>query len=169
AGSIHMQHRDQYRLKLFDIELARWMNRVEPLASNLDELSYEGCEHCLKALGKATRRGRKLLHDWDESGLEEAQGGGASGARLRSALAACDELRKGVIARQARTVVATVRPLGDEALPDSPCAALDSRFEVFNARAELGQFTASLRELEAEHARLQARAEVTAHVPGVLS
>jgi hypothetical protein len=51
----------------------------------------------------------------------------------------------------------------DEVLRSAPAVSL-RQFDLFNARAAVGEFSVALKELEAEHARLQSEEEMARQV-----
>lgn len=168
SREFYVRHRDGHRLKLFEIELARWINEVEPLSERLDRLSYHSCERRLETLEGLRARGQSMAEDWRLAGLDPVEGGPQAAARLHNALAAADELRQALIARQAQAVLEGVRPATVFSQSPSAVPALHERFEQFTARSEVGQFRLELDELEAQHQRLRSELDAVTQVQRAL-
>ncbi len=159
AERIYPAHRDRYRIKLFEIDLVRWMNAVEPYGYGGEGLSFEGCERRLTDLATLQQRGEDLRSSLSQSGIA-AEVRIPFAARLEQGLALCERFRQSLITRQTLTVVAGASAVReDAALAGTP--PVEDRLNDMGARAEIGQFAQGLSTLEAEHARIEAELEVS--------
>jgi len=170
AAAILRRQRQRYCIKAWEIALALWQISLEPLTVNWNSLTYEECEHRLQALSAAQERGEIMLRkcqqgEWNlmepvDRELSATPEGQALIASLRKTLAACQELRQGLMAKQAALALKSVAPLEEAihpaTLPYTPFDNLDR----FNARAAIGEFTSGFRELEEEYARLKAEERI---------
>lgn len=183
AKSLLDDQRQRYEVKQWMIELLRWQNKLEPLAANLEGLSLQECNRRLANLQEifnegvdivakfsippgsdlprrqVTVRGGRIHFDFlihPNSDLPATPDGLIVLERFRECLANCEVLRQSLIAQQTLIAVKGIEQ-GKEilALTDTNLHSL----ELFNARADVGQFSNSLMELEEEYARLEFQEE----------
>jgi hypothetical protein len=164
AEEFYPRHRDCYRLKLFAIESTRWQNALLALASDWDELTFGECRRRLEALELLRRDGEKLANGAGVSALRETPEGILCYGRVQGALTAIEEMRKGLVARQAQSLLASALPVEAYAERRVPPLLSLEPLDLLSARAELGEFAAGFHELEAEHARLRGELDAVRQV-----
>ncbi|GAK56131.1 hypothetical protein U27_03093 [Candidatus Vecturithrix granuli] len=138
---------DQYRAKLWEIALIRWMNRLKPLIENWQSITYEQCQMYLKTLAEMDASGETLLHEY-RSLSRATTAEKESIALWEQALEKIQEIRQ---ALQAKQIAVTVKGI--------------SRFNdaepiLVNGFADAWEFSASLQELEEEYFRLKSEEEI---------
>jgi len=165
--------RDQsarYQMKLTEIKLVRWQNRLAPMLYGWEGLNYEQNEARLKALETKRTIGSeieakvaeylKVLGDTPE--VRELS------KRLGETIASYNNVHEGLVARQAVLALQGVSPVREALSPASYPTGGKREGEVFNAQAAITDFSSSFVELEAEYARLQGEEEVARDVRRIL-
>lgn len=153
----------RYQVLAWRIELARWLNRIEPLTDGLHRLGYDDCTARLETVDELVSEGEGMHEEWD--GID-AEGHGEVRSfieRAEDALATCDRLRQSILARQALAVAEQVAPVADAvaAVEASPPAPAPKDLSGRIAAADL--FT-SVDTLEAEYQRLASEQQAVAEV-----
>ncbi len=137
----------QYQLKQWDIALIRWSNTLRPLLDAWNELTPELCRQYLHALPPLAERGAELFRQ-RQALMPAADDETEEPAELSQALNA---IRKLSDTLQAKQVALTIQGIG--VMDDTFCGA-DSAIEelmIFNALADLHQFSSSFQALEAAY------------------
>jgi hypothetical protein len=160
----------RYNLKLTEIKLVRWQNRLAPQLYGWEGLGYEQNEARLKALEATRDTGseiqskvleyRKVLGSTPD--VEELS------TRLEETLASYRKVHEGMVARQAVLALQGVSPVREALSPASLPTAGKREVEVFNAQVAITDFSHSFAELEAEYARLQGEADVGQEISRIL-
>jgi len=160
----------RYQMKLTEISLVRWQNRLAPMLYGWEGLSYEQNEARLRALESKRAAGseirsriveyRKVLGD--TSDVRELS------KRLDETIASYDKVREGLVARQAVLALQGVSPVREALGPVSYPTAGKREGEVFNAQVAITDFSSSFAELEAEYTRLQSEGDVAEEIGRIL-
>jgi hypothetical protein len=161
------RQRDRYLVKLWEISLVRWQNKLEPIADDWDKLTYEECDRRLHSLASMQKSGVPMLWGWEKTDLASIPDGKRCITRIREGLEVCHQLRRALLAKQAALAVKNIAPL-DEVLDPIAIPAALGRLELLNARAAIGEFSSAFRDLEAEHERLQIEDDVSRELQQVL-
>ncbi len=160
----------RYQMKLTEIKLVRWQNRLAPLLYGWEGLGYEQNEARLKALETTRATGSeirsKLLEYKKTLGaipdVKELEG------RLEETLASYRKVHEGLVARQAVLALQGVSPVREALSPASYPMAGKREGEVFNAQVAITDFSSSFAELEAEYTRLQSEGDVAQEIGRIL-
>lgn len=153
AGDALARQRDRYHVKLWEVTLIRWQNKLDPLVVDWSRLTHEGCSKRLAALDLIEDEGEEFLAAWTDIDLEEYQDARRCLERLMASLEACKPLREHLIVKQATLALSGLAPAEDAidpmlAMPPSTAAA-------FQARASLADVTSAFTALEGEYDRLR--------------
>lgn len=147
------QQRQGYLKRLYDLQLVRWQNRLEPLAVGLESAGPEeiaardtACGECMEA-GKALRaRARNELGECEEVD------------RVSVALDNAEKLRGEIVAQQAMLAVRAYSPAPAD---DPTTMARSDRPDAFAARVRaIEEITRSVNLFDAEYERLKAEVEL---------
>lgn len=172
AGALEMVRGQsaRYEMKLTEIKLVRWQNRLAPLLYGWEGLSYEQNEARLKTLEATRKLGseieakvaeyRKALGDTAE--VRELR------QRLEETLDSYGKVHEGMVARQAVLALQGVSPVREALSPASYPTAGKLEGEVFNAQVAITDFSSSFAELEAEYTRLQGEGDVAQEIGRIL-
>jgi hypothetical protein len=160
----------RYNLKLTEIKLVRWQNKLAPLLYGWERLNYEQNEARLKALETTRSTGsdiqskaveyRKILGAIPD--VEDLSN------RLKETLESYRKVHEGLVARQAVLALQGVSPIQDALSPASLPTAGKREVEVFNAQVSITDFSHSFAELEAEYTRLQSEEDVAQEIGRIL-
>jgi hypothetical protein len=161
AAATLRRQRDRYLAKAWEIELVRWHNTLEPLASGWDGLTHDQCTCHLLALDFRRRTGEEMRRDWMEAEVAGTPDGQDCIRRLDHGLSICEELRQGLVAEQAILALRAVSPMEPQAPPVPALAAARRQSDRLGVRTELGEFCQAFKKLEAEYPWFQARDEVS--------
>lgn len=172
AGALEVVHGQtaRYQVKLTEIKLVRWQNRLAPLLYGWEGLNYEQSEARLRAMESARALGseivakvaeyRKALGDTPD--VRELQ------QRLDETLDSYRKVHEGMVARQAVLALQGVSPVQEALSPASYPTAGKREGEVFNAQVAITDFSSSFAELEAEYTRLQGEGDVAQEIGRIL-
>lgn len=153
ASDTLARQRDKYHIKLWEVTLIRWQNRLDPLVVDWNQLTHEECSRRLTRLDKVETEGRNFLTVWSGIDLDDYPDATRCLARLRASLDACDPLRQHLVVTQAAMALQGLEPVEDAldprlVLPPSTAAA-------FQARASLKDVSSAFMVLESEYDRLR--------------
>jgi hypothetical protein len=172
ADAIEIVHGQsaRYQVKLTEISLVRWQNRLAPLLYGWDGLNYEQNEARLRAL--ETSRGigseiRAKILEYKKS-LGETPDVKELLSRMEDTLGSYKKVHEGLVARQAVLALQGVSPVREALSPASYPTAGKREGEVFNAHAAITDFSSSFAELEAEYTRLQSEGDVAQEIGRIL-
>jgi hypothetical protein len=160
----------RYQMKLTEIKLVRWQNRLAPLLYGWEGLGYEQNEARLKALETA----RTIVGEIEAKVAEYGKALGDTSdvkelaARLEETLESYRKVHEGLVARQAVLALQGVSPVREALSPASYPTAGKREGEVFNAHVSITDFSSSFAELEAEYIRLQSEGDVAQEVGRIL-
>lgn len=172
GGAIEMV-RDQsarYQMKLTEIRLVRWQNRLAPQLYGWEGLNYEQIEARLKALETSRGLGseiRSKILEYKKT-LGETPDVKELISRMDDTLASYRKVHEGLVARQAVLALQGVSPVREALSPASYPTAGKREGEVFNAHAAITDFSSSFAELEAEYTRLQSEGDVAEEIGRIL-
>ncbi len=154
AGDALARQRDRYHVKLWEVTLIRWQNRLDPMVVDWTRLTHEGCSKRLTALDQIEEEGEEFLRAWTDIDLEEYPDARRCLDRLKASLEACQPLREHLIVKQATLALSGLAP-ADDAI-DPLLAMPPSTASAFQARASLADVTSAFAALEGEYDRLRA-------------
>ena len=153
AGDALARQRDRYHVKLWEVTLIRWQNRLDPMVVDWTRLTHEGCSKRLTALDQIEDEGEEFLRAWTDIDLEEYPDARRCLDRLKASLEACQPLREHLIVKQATLALSGLAP-ADDAI-DPLLAMPPSTASAFQARASLADVTSAFAALEGEYDRLR--------------
>jgi len=153
AGDALARQRDRYHIKLWEVTLIRWQNRLDPMVVDWTRLTHEGCSKRLTALDQIEDEGEEFLRAWTDIDLEEYPDARRCLDRLKASLEACQPLREHLIVKQATLALSGLAP-ADDAI-DPLLAMPPSTASAFQARASLADVTSAFAALEGEYDRLR--------------
>jgi hypothetical protein len=160
----------RYSIKKLEIELVRWQNRLAPLISNPDRLTYEQNQNRLRAIDVALESGDKMRVKVEEqrATLGSTPDMKELSARLHESIASCGKVHDALVGRQAVLALKGVTPLKDSLHGvASPTSAI-RELEVFNAQVSITDFSSSFAELEAEYVRVQSEEDLGQQMSQIL-
>ncbi|MFM2223114.1 MAG: hypothetical protein RLZZ78_1371, partial [Armatimonadota bacterium] len=99
AGDALARQRDRYHVKLWEVTLIRWQNRLDPIVVDWSRLTHEGCSKRLSALDQIEDEGQQFLQAWTDIDLEEYPDARRCLERLIASLDACGPLREHLIVK----------------------------------------------------------------------
>ncbi len=152
AKSITMlaRQRDNYEAQHWEIELIRWQNKLEPLASDLETINREEVDFRRPACAELQDEGRKLL---EEATLVLPEGNDSLN-HIREGIASAEDLRQELMAQEALVALRGVTPLDD--VMNTQSVSFD-RPDMFRARVSaMKEIANSFDVLEAEYQRMVA-------------
>jgi hypothetical protein len=153
AGDALARQRDRYHVKLWEVTLIRWQNRLDPIVVDWSRLTHEGCSKRLSALDQIEDEGQQFLQAWTDIDLEEYPDARRCLERLIASLDACGPLREHLIVKQATLALSGLAPAEDAI--DPLLAMPPSTASAFQARASLADVTSAFAALEGEYDRLR--------------
>jgi hypothetical protein len=153
AGDALARQRDRYHVKLWEVTLIRWQNRLDPIVVDWSRLTHEGCSKRLSALDQIEDEGQQFLLAWTDIDLEEYPDARRCLERLTASLDACGPLREHLIVKQATLALSGLAPAEDAI--DPLLAMPPSTASAFQARASLADVTSAFAALEGEYDRLR--------------
>jgi hypothetical protein len=153
AGDALARQRDRYHVKLWEVTLIRWQNRLDPIVVDWPRLTHEGCSKRLAALDQIEDEGQQFLQAWTDIDLEEYPDARRCLERLTASLDACGPLREHLIVKQATLALSGLAPAEDAI--DPLLAMPPSTASAFQARASLADVTSAFAALEGEYDRLR--------------
>lgn len=153
AGDALARQRDRYHVKLWEVTLIRWQNKLDPLVVDWSRLTHEGCSKRLAVLDQIEDEGEEFLRAWTDIDLEEYPDARRCLDRLKASLDACRPLREHLIVKQATLALSGLAP-ADDAI-DPMLAMPPSTASAFQARASLADVTSAFAALEGEYDRLR--------------
>jgi hypothetical protein len=153
AGDALARQRDRYHVKLWEVTLIRWQNRLDPIVVDWSRLTHEGCSKRLAALDQIEDEGQQFLQAWTDIDLEEYPDARRCLERLTASLDACGPLREHLIVKQATLALSGLAPAEDAI--DPLLAMPPSTASAFQARASLADVTSAFAALEGEYDRLR--------------
>jgi len=153
AGDALARQRDRYHVKLWEVTLIRWQNRLDPIVVDWYRLTHEGCSKRLSALDQIEDEGQQFLQAWTDIDLEEYPDARRCLERLTASLDACGPLREHLIVKQATLALSGLAPAEDAI--DPLLAMPPSTASAFQARASLADVTSAFAALEGEYDRLR--------------
>jgi hypothetical protein len=153
AGDALARQRDRYHVKLWEVTLIRWQNKLDPLVVDWSRLTHEGCSKRLAALDLIEDEGEEFLAAWTDIDLEEYPDARRCLERLMASLEACKPLREHLIVKQATLALSGLAPAEDAI--DPMLAMPPSTAATFQARASLADVTSAFTALEGEYDRLR--------------
>lgn len=169
SDTVHGQS-TRYQMKLTEIKLVRWQNRLAPLLYGWEGLGYEQNEARLKALETTRAAGseiRSKILEYKKT-LGETPDVKELVGRLEETLASYRKVHEGLVARQAVLALQGVSPLREALSPASYATGGKREGEVFNAQVAITDFSSSFAELEAEYARLKGEEDVSQEISRIL-
>ena len=153
AGDALARQRDRYHVKLWEVTLIRWQNKLDPLVVDWSRLTHEGCSKRLAILDLIEDEGTEFLRAWTDIDLEEYPDARRCLDRLKASLDACRPLREHLIVKQATLALSGLAPAEDAI--DPMLAMPPSTASAFQARASLADVTSAFAALEGEYDRLR--------------
>lgn len=153
AGDALARQRDRYHVKLWEVTLIRWQNKLDPLVVDWSRLTHEGCSKRLAILDLIEDEGTEFLRAWTDIDLEEYPDARRCLDRLTASLDACRPLREHLIVKQATLALSGLAPAEDAI--DPLLAMPPSTASAFQARASLADVTSAFAALEGEYDRLR--------------
>jgi hypothetical protein len=153
AGDALARQRDRYHVKLWEVTLIRWQNKLDPLVVDWSRLTHEGCSKRLAVLDLIEDEGTEFLRAWTDIDLEEYPDARRCLDRLKASLGACRPLREHLIVKQATLALTGLAPAEDAI--DPMLAMPPSTASAFQARASLADVTSAFAALEGEYDRLR--------------
>ncbi|MFM7188317.1 MAG: hypothetical protein ACKO14_10935 [Armatimonadota bacterium] len=153
AGDALARQRDRYHVKLWEVTLIRWQNKLDPLVVDWSRLTHEGCSKRLTVLDLIEDEGIEFLRAWTDIDLEEFPDARRCLDRLKASLDACRPLREHLIVKQATLALTGLAPAEDAI--DPMLAMPPSTASAFQARASLADVTSAFAALEGEYDRLR--------------
>jgi len=153
AGDALARQRDRYHVKLWEVTLIRWQNKLDPLVVDWSRLTHEGCSKRLAVLDLIEDEGEEFLRAWTDIDLEEYPDARRCLDRLKASLEACRPLREHLIVKQATLALSGLEPAEDAI--DPMLAMPPSTAPAFQARASLADVTSAFAALEGEYDRLR--------------
>lgn len=153
AGDALARQRDRYHVKLWEVTLIRWQNKLDPLVVDWSRLTHEGCSKRLAVLDIIEDEGKEFLGAWTGIDLDEYPDARRCLDRLKMSLDACRPLREHLIVKQATLALSGLAP-ADDAI-DPLLAMPPSTASAFQARASLADVTSAFAALEGEYDRLR--------------
>lgn len=160
----------RYNIKQLEIELVRWQNKLAPLISNLDRLTYEQNQSRLKAIDVALESGDKMRGKLakQRATLGSTPDMKELSTRLDEVLTSCRKVHDALVGRQAVLALKGVTPLKDSLHPVASPTAGIRELEVFNAQVAITDFSSSFEELEAEYIRVQSEEDLGQQISQIL-
>jgi len=165
AGDALARQRDRYHVKLWEVTLIRWQNRLDPLVVDWNRLTHEGCSKRLVALDQIEEEGEEFLLAWTDIDLDEYPDARRCLDRLKASIEACQPLREHLIVKQATLALSGLAP-ADDAI-DPLLAMPPSTASAFQARASLADVTSAFAALEGEYDRLRSEQQFADEVDTV--
>jgi hypothetical protein len=153
ASDTLARQRDRYHVKLWEVTLIRWQNRLDPLVVDWNRLTHDGCSKRLSVLDQIEEEGERFLLAWTDIDLEEYPDARRCLDRLKASLDACRPLREHLIVKQATLALSGLAP-ADDAI-DPLLSMPPSTASAFQARASLADVTSAFAALEGEYDRLR--------------
>jgi hypothetical protein len=162
------RQRDRSLVHRFELRVAQWQNRLQPMHRGWRHFDDGECERHLRELDAAIVEGRDLADGWRSSPLSLTRSGEAAAERLGRMLAACGQLRQALLVRQAVALTAAApgvrEAFGNGSLPHD---AVD-QIEQLRDGVAVSELHEAMHDLAEETGRvrgeLQAIAEVEALV-----
>jgi len=146
---------EQYRAKLWEIQLVRWHNTLKPLLAywmNQNERQYHSLP---EQLLNVRQQGQKMLSEWKGQDLAKNSIGRQNINRLIQALKTCDQLYQDIIAYQATKTVKTISHFETHAYSSDETIEALNEVDIFTSLPDVDAFSSGLQELEKEYFRLQ--------------
>lgn len=165
AMGILLTHRDRYRLKLWEIQLIRWYNALQPLIDRWYHHLAAESELLYRNLDSLRDRGETLLHTWETTDLAQTPEGQQHLAQLRQALGHCDRLYQDLIAQQAAQVLQGISHFEPDPQFSTETLAAADQLTTLTALPTLADFVSGLEALEDEYQRLRTEAALGAALP----
>jgi hypothetical protein len=162
AKQASQRQRRRYGVELRRIELARWQNRLEPVADKARDADHDACEALLSELLAANHDGQDLLSRWQETELAQERGMTEVNAALNETLNDCESLRQALLMRQAQTL--TESSPGIEEAFSAEAAGLPVVINGAGIAAQVKALADEAPELERERLRLAAELEAIEEV-----
>lgn len=160
----------RYQVKLTEIKLVRWQNRLAPQLYGWEGLGYEQNEARLRALETSRATGSEIrakILEYKKT-LGDTPDVKELTSRLEETLDSYRKVHEGLVARQAVLALQGVSPVREALSPASYPTGGKREGEVFNAQVAITDFSSSFAELEAEYARLQGEADVSQEISRIL-
>jgi broad specificity phosphatase PhoE len=155
-------HHTRYSTKLMEIELVRWQNKLRPLLTKLEALTYEQADARLKRLEGTIKDGEAM-----KATLKKQVGASdltpearAIAERVEETLASCQKIHEALVGHQAVLALKGVGTLPDTLSPTSLPTDELWKLEVFNIQVSITDFSSSFEELEAEYTRIQTEEQI---------
>lgn len=160
----------RYQMKLTEIKLVRWQNRLAPMLYGWEGLGYEQNEARLKALETKRTIGTEIEAKVAEyrNVLGDTPDVRELAKRLEETIASYEKVHEGLVARQAVLALQAVSPVREALSPASYPTGGKREGEVFNAQVAITDFSSSFAELEAEYTRLQSEGDVAQEIGRIL-
>jgi hypothetical protein len=172
-----IRQRARYDLKLHEIEVVRWQNRLVPVTADWDDMTYQDSERRLNQLRRVQEDGEAMLFALNQFAWSDAHG---ATDRVSETLTACLHIqqaltkkREMLLMNEAVLAVRGISPIGEELNPIPPPTEALREIDLFNIRAglndfsyetTLSDFSTSFVQLELEYDRLRREEEVAQQV-----
>jgi hypothetical protein len=160
----------RYQMKLTEIKLVRWQNRLAPMLYGWEGLSFNQNEARLKALEAKRTIGAEIEAKVAQyrKDLGDAPDVRELARRLEETIASYEKVHEGLVARQAVLALQGISPVSEALSPSSYPTGGKREGEVFNAQVAITDFSSSFAELEAEYTRLQSESDVAQEIGRIL-
>ncbi len=151
------RQKSRHRVLLWEIQLIRWQNRIEPIVAGLTGLTFCEGDDAMRTVAEATGAGSKMLAAWQSDTAAAATADGRSCIeRLQQALTAAEPLREAIVAQQARATLQEVTPMTTPGLTlgagiPPTCLNQDDALDALNR---------ALQEVDGEFYRLKIEDEI---------
>ena len=140
--------------QMWVLALVRWQNRLARLTEAAAGATHGEASRKLAALLDIRREGDALLAGWVADGPTAAtREGSRCVAHLRELLGRCEQLRQGIVVREAMLAIRGIAP-GDDA-ERTAALSIEPLESLQTDLGEGGSLTRALAELELEHERLR--------------
>lgn len=152
----------RYEVELWRVDLARWRNRLEPIAATWTTASHDACEAMLPLLLEIVHDAKRMKSRWLQQELSGERGAGLTLAALDDGLTGCEALRQALLVRQAQTLTEG-SPGVDEAFA-AELAGLPARVQRAHISEQLRALQHEVPSLEEAAEALQAELQAIAAV-----
>jgi hypothetical protein len=156
---------DALTVRLWQIDFARWANRLLPVIDALDEISYDEADRRLAECSGVRRQGLGYFDHWRRDRAAASPEGREFLARFRAALAGVDTIRKELALRKALLADPDASHLGRAPQISAALEGELQRFTGINDDVAAGRYGAAGSAMHDEHDRLAGELEIERALP----
>lgn len=156
----------KYQVRLWQIEILRWQNSLEPMLL-IQVLTYEDLQNHISNLQSKEKEGVFILKNWNEQKSLIAMSDGIDVTlHLKQILKILEKQIEKLLVKQTKLVVQSISPI--EAAFSFPNTVI-YQLDFPNSRHAIGEFSSDLNSLENEYLRLKHEDEAVKEVQALLS